>query len=142
MALQIRAFAPADTEATVQLWQACGLTRPWNDPYQDIDRKLQVQPELFLVGTDADGAVMASIMIGYEGHRGWINYLAVHPSLQRQGHARRLVQLAEQMLTARGCPKLNLQVRAGNEAVLAFYERLGYADDRTLSLGKRLIPDL
>ena len=94
MALQIRAFAPADTEATVQLWQACGLTRPWNDPYQDIDRKLQVQPELFLVGTDADGAVMASIMIGYEGHRGWINYLAVHPSLQRQGHARRLVQQA------------------------------------------------
>ncbi|MBB2775198.1 UNVERIFIED_ORG: ribosomal protein S18 acetylase RimI-like enzyme [Comamonas terrigena] len=141
MALQIRAFAPADTEATVQLWQACGLTRPWNDPYQDIDRKLQVQPELFLVGTDADGAVMASIMIGYEGHRGWINYLAVHPSLQRQGHARRLVQLAEQMLTARGCPKLNLQVRAGNDAVLAFYASLGYAHDHSVCLGKRLIPD-
>ena len=141
MALQIRAFAPADTEATVQLWQACGLTRPWNDPYQDIDRKLQVQPEMFLVGTDADGAVMASIMIGYEGHRGWINYLAVHPSLQRQGHARRLVQLAEQMLTARGCPKLNLQVRAGNDAVLAFYASLGYVHDHSVSLGKRLIAD-
>lgn len=141
MALQIRAFAPADTEATVQLWQACGLTRPWNDPYQDIDRKLQVQPEMFLVGTDADGAVMASIMIGYEGHRGWINYLAVHPSLQRQGHARRLVQLAEQMLTARGCPKLNLQVRAGNDAVLAFYASLGYVHDHSVCLGKRLIAD-
>lgn len=141
MALQIRAFAPADTEATVQLWQACGLTRPWNDPYQDIDRKLQVQPEMFLVGTDADGAVMASIMIGYEGHRGWINYLAVHPSLQRQGHARRLVQLAEQMLTARGCPKLNLQVRAGNDAVLDFYASLGYVHDHSVCLGKRLIAD-
>lgn len=141
MALQIRAFAPADTEATVQLWQACGLTRPWNDPYQDIDRKLQVQPEMFLVGTDADGAVMASIMIGYEGHRGWINYLAVHPSLQRQGHARRLVQLAEQMLTARGCPKLNLQVRAGNDAVLGFYASLGYVHDHSVCLGKRLIAD-
>lgn len=141
MALQIRAFAPADTEATVQLWQACGLTRPWNDPYQDIDRKLQVQPEMFLVGTDADDAVMASIMIGYEGHRGWLNYLAVHPSLQRQGHARRLVQLAEQMLTARGCPKLNLQVRAGNDAVLAFYASLGYAHDHSVCLGKRLIAD-
>ena len=141
MALQIRAFAPADTESTVQLWQACGLTRPWNDPYQDIDRKLQVQPEMFLVGTDADGAVMASIMIGYEGHRGWINYLAVHPSLQRQGHARRLVQLAEQMLTARGCPKLNLQVRAGNDAALAFYASLGYAHDHSVCLDKRLIAD-
>lgn len=141
MALQIRAFAPADTEATVQLWQACGLTRPWNDPYQDIDRKLQVQPEMFLVGTDANGAVMASIMIGYEGHRGWINYLAVHPSLQRQGDARRLVQLAKQMLTARGCPKLNLQVRAGNDAVLAFYASLGYAHDHSVCLGKRLIAD-
>ncbi len=141
MALQIRAFAPADTESTVQLWQACGLTRPWNDPYQDIDRKLQVQPEMFLVGTDADGAVMASIMFGYEGYRGWINYLAVHPSLQRQGHARRLVQLAEQMLTARGCPKLNLQVRAGNDAALAFYASLGYAHDHSVCLGKRLIAD-
>lgn len=141
MALQIRAFTPADTEATVRLWQACGLTRPWNDPYQDIDRKLQVQPELFLVGTDADGTVMASIMIGYEGHRGWINYLAVHPSRQRQGHARRLVQLAEQMLTARGCPKLNLQVRADNDAVLAFYASQGYVHDHSVSLGKRLIAD-
>ncbi|GAB2482833.1 GNAT family acetyltransferase [Comamonas humi] len=137
----IRPFAPADTEATVQLWQACGLTRPWNDPYKDIARKLQVHPELFLVGTDEAGAVMASIMVGYDGHRGWINYLAVHPAQQRQGHARRLMERAEQLLAARGCPKLNLQIRAGNEAVIAFYASLGYADDRTVSMGKRLIAD-
>ena len=140
--MQVRPFAPADTEALIQLWHDCGLVRPWNDPYKDIARKLSIAPELFLVGSDAAGQIMASIMIGYEGHRGWINYLAVHPSQQRQGHARRLMQLAEQLLSERGCPKLNLQVRAGNEAVIAFYESLGYADDKTVSMGKRLIADL
>ena len=140
--MQIRAFTPADTEAVVELWQDCELTRPWNDPHKDIARKLSVSPDLFWLGCDADGRIIASIMVGYDGHRGWINYLAVHPAHQRRGHARQLMQRAEQTLSELGCPKLNLQVRAGNEAVLAFYERLGYADDRTQSLGKRLIPDL
>ncbi|MBS3021243.1 Acetyltransferase YpeA [Comamonas sp. PE63] len=140
--MQVRAFTPADTEAVVQLWQDCELTRPWNDPHKDIARKLSVSPDLFWLGCDADGRIIASIMVGYDGHRGWINYLAVHPAHQRRGHARQLMQRAEQTLSELGCPKLNLQVRAGNEAVLAFYERLGYTDDRTLSLGKRLIPDL
>ena len=108
---------------------------------QGLARKLNVSPDLFWVGVDANGLLMASIMVGYDGHRGWINYLAVHPSQQRQGHARRLMQQAEQLLTACGCPKLNLQVRAGNEAVIAFYESLGYADDHTVSMGKRLIAD-
>ena len=140
--MQVRAFTPADTEAVVELWQDCELTRPWNDPHKDIARKLSVSPDLFWLGCDADGRIIASIMVGYDGHRGWINYLAVHPEHQRRGHARQLMQRAEQVLSELGCPKLNLQVRTGNEAVLAFYERLGYADDRTLSLGKRLIPDL
>ena len=140
--MQVRAFTPADTEAVVQLWQDCELTRPWNDPHKDIARKLSVSPDLFWLGCDADGRIIASIMVGYDGHRGWINYLAVHPAHQRRGHARQLMQRAERALSELGCPKLNLQVRAGNEAVLAFYERLGYADDQTLSLGKRLIPDL
>ena len=140
--MQIRAFADADTEAVVALWNDCGLTRPWNNPYQDIARKCSVSPDLFLVGSDTNTQLVASIMVGYDGHRGWINYLAVHPSHQRQGHARRLMEQAEQLLTARGCPKLNLQVRAGNEAVIAFYESLGYADDKTVSMGKRLIADL
>lgn len=140
--MQVRAFTPADAEAVVQLWHDCELTRPWNDPHKDIARKLSVSPDLFWLGCDADGRIIASIMVGYDGHRGWINYLAVHPEHQRRGHARQLMQRAEQTLSELGCPKLNLQVRAGNEAVLAFYESLGYADDRTLSLGKRLIPDL
>ena len=140
--MQIRAFADADTEAVVALWNDCGLTRPWNNPYQDIARKCSVSPDLFLVGADTNAQLVATIMVGYDGHRGWINYLAVHPSHQRQGHARRLMEQAEQLLTARGCPKLNLQVRAGNEAVIAFYESLGYTDDKTVSMGKRLIADL
>ena len=140
--MDIRVFAPADTEAVVQLWNDCGLTRPWNDPHKDIARKLSVSPELFLIGTDGQGLLMATVMVGYDGHRGWINYLAVHPSHQRQGHARQLMQQAEQLLTERGCPKLNLQVRAGNEVVIALYESLGYTDDKTVSMGKRLIADI
>jgi ribosomal protein S18 acetylase RimI-like enzyme len=140
--MHIRPFASIDTEATVQLWQACGLTRPWNNPYKDIERKLQVQPELFLVGTDEAGTIMASVMAGYDGHRGWINYLAVLPACQRQGHATRLMAEAETLLTQRGCPKLNLQIRADNEAVIAFYASLGYANDQTVSMGKRLIADM
>jgi len=140
--MEIRAFASPDTPAVIQLWQDCGLYRPWNDPHKDIARKLSVSPELFWVGVDAQGQVMASIMVGYDGHRGWINYLAVHPAQQRQGHARQLMQQAEAALTALGCPKLNLQVRSGNEAVIAFYESLGYSNDQTVSLGKRLIADI
>lgn len=139
--MTIRSFETADTEAVVRLWSACGLTRPWNDPYKDIERKRTVQPEMFLVGTGAKGAIIASAMFGYEGHRGWVNYLAVHPDHERRGHARALMQRGEAMLVERGCPKLNLQVRSGNDAVIAFYERLGYANDHTVSLGKRLIPD-
>ncbi len=140
--MDIRPFIEADTEAVVALWNDCGLTRPWNNPYKDIARKLSVSPDLFLVGTDGSGQRIATVMVGYDGHRGWINYLAVHPSQQRQGHARRLMERAEALLTARGCPKLNLQVRAGNEAVIAFYESLGYTDDKTVSMGKRLIADI
>ena len=140
--MDTRVFTPADTEAVVQLWNDCGLTRPWNDPHKDIARKLSVSPELFLIGTNGQGLLMATVMVGYDGHRGWINYLAVHPAHQRQGHASQLMQQAEQLLTARGCPKLNLQVRAGNEVVIALYESLGYTDDKTVSMGKRLIADI
>ena len=140
--MQVRAFTPADAEAVVQLWHDCELTRPWNDPHKDIARKLSVSPDLFWLGCDADGRIIASIMVGYDGHRGSINYLAVHPEHQRRGHARQLMQRAEQTLSELGCPKLNLQVREGNEAVIAFYESLGYSNDKTVSLGKRLIADI
>jgi ribosomal protein S18 acetylase RimI-like enzyme len=138
--LRIRPFEAADTETVVALWRECGLTRPWNDPYQDIARKLQVQPELFFVG-EVDGAVVSSVMAGYEGHRGWIYYLAVAPAHQRRGHARELMRYVEAALLARGCPKISLLVRSTNTAVLDFYAALGYAQDAAVPLGKRLIPD-
>jgi ribosomal protein S18 acetylase RimI-like enzyme len=138
--MQIRAYQKPDEAAVVALWQACDLTRPWNDPYKDIARKLQVRPDLFLVG-EVQGQVMATAMFGYEGHRGWVNYLAVAPQHQRQGHAKALMQRGEALLLASGCPKLNLQVRAGNTSVVSFYQALGYQEDVVVCLGKRLIPD-
>lgn len=138
--MQIRSYQAPDESAVVALWHDCGLTRPWNDPQKDIARKMTEHPELFLVGT-VDGMLMATIMIGYEGHRGWVNYLAVAPAYRQQAIGRRLMDEAEQRLLALGCPKINLQVRSSNEAVLAFYRRLGYVQDEAVSLGKRLIPD-
>ncbi|KUM43810.1 GNAT family acetyltransferase [Pseudomonas sp. EpS/L25] len=138
--MHIRPFQPADTEAVVSLWQACDLTRPWNDPYRDIQRKLAAQPELFLVG-EVDGVLMASAMIGNDGHRGWLYYLAVAPEHRRRGHARRLVETAERLLIERGCPKLQLMVRRENTAVAGFYVALGYAEVEAVTLGKRLIAD-
>ncbi|NJS37588.1 MAG: GNAT family acetyltransferase, partial [Brachymonas sp.] len=114
--MHIRVFAEPDTAAVIALWQACDLTRPWNDPHKDIARKLMVQPELFVVG-EINGKLMATAIFGYEGHRGWVNYLAVDPSHKRQGHARALMQWGEEQLKARGCPKINLQVRSSNTAV-------------------------
>ena len=138
--MQIRSFKLGDEATVVALWNECGLTRSWNDPHKDIARKLEVQPELFLVGV-VDEAVMASVMAGYEGHRGWMNYLAVTPRFRGRGYGRALVDHAERLLLERGCPKVNLQVRASNPAAVAFYRRLGYAQDESISLGKRLIVD-
>jgi ribosomal protein S18 acetylase RimI-like enzyme len=138
--LVIRAFEEPDEDAVVALWRACDLVRPWNDPTRDIARKLTVQRELFLVGS-VDGALVASAMAGYDGHRGWVNYLAVDPGHQRHGHARVLMAEIERLLLELGCPKVNLQVRDGNDDAMAFYASLGYARDRAVSLGKRIIPD-
>lgn len=138
--MPIRPYRPSDEAAVIGLWQAAGLTRPWNDPKRDIERKLTVQPELFLVVEDA-GVLVATAMIGYDGHRGWVNYLAVAESHRRRGLGRLLMAEAERALTGRGCPKLNLQVRSSNTEVLAFYARLGYAQDDAVSFGRRLIPD-
>jgi ribosomal protein S18 acetylase RimI-like enzyme len=139
--VELRPFSPSDEAAVVDLWQRCGLTRPWNDPRKDIHRKLTVQPELFLVG-ETGGKVVASVMAGYDGHRGWVNYLAVAPDCRNKGYGRLIMRHVEERLSAMGCPKLNLQVRADNTAVLEFYRKLGYAVEERASLGKRLIPDL
>jgi ribosomal protein S18 acetylase RimI-like enzyme len=138
--MRIRSYQPADEAAVIALWQACGLTRPWNDPKRDIARKLTTQPELFLVGT-VDDAVMASAMVGYDGHRGWVYYLAVEAAHRDGGHGRTLMQEAERLLIERGCPKINLLVRSSNAQVIEFYRKLGYAQDDVVSLGRRLIPD-
>ncbi|MGA3170839.1 MAG: GNAT family acetyltransferase [Chthoniobacteraceae bacterium] len=138
--MKIRPFQPADESAVIALWQSCGLVAPHNNPAADIRRKLGVAPELFLVGI-LDGRLIASVMAGYEGHRGWINYLAVDPGLQGNGYGRQIMERAEQLLRDRGCPKINLQVRATNHAVIEFYKRLGFVEDTVLSMGKRLIVD-
>ena len=140
MTVHVRQFADADEDAVVGLWQAAGLTRPWNDPHRDIARKKLMQRELFLIAED-DGVVVGSAMAGYDGHRGWVYYLAVAPDRQGRGLGRLLMMEAEVQLLALGCPKVNVQIRSGNEAVEAFYDRLGYTADHAAGLGKRLIPD-
>ena len=137
---RIRPFAPVDEPAVVALWEKCGLLRPQNDPRKDIARKLKVNPEWFLVAEEG-GRIVGTVMAGYEGHRGWINYLAVEPARQRGGLGRRLVAEAERVLRAAGCPKINLQVRPENKAAVAFYERLGFTVEGSISLGKRLERD-
>lgn len=138
--MQTRPFRKNDEDAVIALWNECGLTRAWNDPRKDIARKLTVQPELFLVAEEG-GTLIATLMAGYEGHRGWVNYLAVSPAHRRRGYARVLMQEAEERLLALGCPKLNIQVRSENAEALGFYRALGYAQEERVSLGKRLIPD-
>ena len=137
---EIRPYSPQDESAVITLWQKCNLTRPWNNPERDIERKLKVNPELFLVGA-IDNRVIATVMGGYEGHRGWVNYLAVDPEHQRNGIGRRMMAAIEGKLLAMGCPKINLQVRTGNQSALNFYERIGYKTDDVVSMGKRLIED-
>ena len=139
-AMQIRPFQLPDEDAVISLWRQCGLLRPWNDPHKDIRRKLTVQPEMFLVG-ELDGRIIAVVMAGYEGHRGWLNYLAVEPEYQRHGLARTIVAEAERRLRAVGCPKINLQIRTSNTAVMEFYRRLGYSTDDCVCMGKRLEQD-
>lgn len=138
--MDVREYRPADEPSVIRLWTQCGLTRPWNDPRKDILRKLSVQPNLFLVGL-IDGRIVASVMAGFDGHRGWVNYLAVAEKHRNRGLGRTLMQRVETALEGMGCPKLNIQIRAANAAVVAFYEKLGYARDETIVLGKRLIHD-
>ncbi len=138
--LEIRPFVIKDKDAVIDLWNVCGLLRPWNDPELDILRKQSVGANLFLVG-ESQGRVVAAVMGGYDGHRGWMNYLAVCPTMRRQRLGEQLVQALEKRLIAVGCPKLNLQVRHDNQQVVNFYANIGYTEDSVLSMGKRLISD-
>jgi ribosomal protein S18 acetylase RimI-like enzyme len=124
-------------DAVVELWKKCSLLHPPNDPIKDIEAKMRFQPNLFFVAL-VDGKVMGSVMVGYEGHRGWLNYLAVAPEHQRRGYGRKLVEKAMAELAKMGCQKLNLQVRKGNAAAVEFYKHVGFKEDECLSFGKRL----
>ncbi|MBR8839816.1 MAG: GNAT family acetyltransferase [Stigonema ocellatum SAG 48.90 = DSM 106950] len=135
--MEIRPFQLPDKFAVIRLWEECGLIRPWNDPNKDIERKLSVQPDLFLVGL-VEQELVATVMAGYEGHRGWINYLAVAPDYQRKGLGRAMMVQVERRLREAGCPKINLLVRSENNQVIEFYKHLGYIVDDVISLGKRL----
>ena len=138
--MDIRRYETGDEASVIELWTRCGLTRPWNDPSRDIARKLAVQRELFLVGV-VEGRLVATVMAGYDGHRGWVNYLAVDSAFRKHGFGRELMRRVEQDLAALGCPKLNMQIRSANVEVLGFYRGLGYEQDDTISIGKRLIRD-
>ena len=135
--MKIRGFNRVDQEVVVDLWQCCGLVAAGNDPVMDIERKLAFQADLFLVGL-LDEKIVASVMAGYEGHRGWINYLAVDLDQRGRGLGGIMMKRAEEMLADVGCPKINLQVRSNNTAVVEFYRELGYEVEDRISLGKRL----
>ena len=123
-------------QQVIQLWETVfGYEAAHNIPSLAIDKKLAMQDGLFFVAL-VDGAVVGTVLAGYDGHRGWLYSVAVHPSQRKKGLGAALVRLAEQALTARGCMKINLQVVSGNEAVTAFYASLGYAVEKRVSMGK------
>jgi len=138
--LVIRPYRKDDEQEVIDLWFACWLVVPANNPRRDIERKLLVNPELFLVGS-LRKHIVATCMAGYEGHRGWINYLAVSPDHRRQGFATMMMKEAIKRLKSVGCPKINIQIRATNKTVITFYESMGFTNDDVLSMGKRLEPD-
>jgi ribosomal protein S18 acetylase RimI-like enzyme len=137
MSFEIVKYRSEHQDAVVDLWKKCNLVVPQNDPVEDIRRKLDFQPELFFVAL-LRGELVGSIMAGYEGHRGWLNYLAVLPEYQKRGYGGKLVEKAVGELRKLGCLKVNLQVRRSNVSVIEFYKHLGFREDEVVSLGKRL----
>jgi ribosomal protein S18 acetylase RimI-like enzyme len=136
--LTIRPFAPADQDALETLWaRVFPDDPPWNAPGALIANKLEVQPELLLVAV-LDRTLVGAVMAGYDGVRGWIYHLAVAPESRRRGVATQLVRAAEDGLRKLGCPKVNLQVRASNGEVVAFYRSLGFVVEERISMGRRL----
>jgi ribosomal protein S18 acetylase RimI-like enzyme len=138
--LTIRPFDHADEKAVIELWRRCDLLRPWNDPHKDIARKLKVRPDLFLVGL-LDARIIASVMAGYDGHRAWLNYVAVDPDFRRRGFGRAIMEHTVRLLREQGAPKINLQVRSSNREAVEFYRSVGFIVDDVLSMGRRLEND-
>lgn len=140
MEMRIRRYGMDDEQQVIDLWMECNLVVSSNNPKSDIERKMVDSPDLFFLA-EADGCVVATCMAGYDGHRGWIYYLAVKPAMQKQGVASRIMAHAERALANRGCPKIDLMVRNSNEGVISFYHRLGYIEDPVVVLSKRLAED-
>lgn len=138
--MRVRAYQRMDQAGVVALWDACNLVVPWNDPVKDIERKLNHSPQGFLVGIN-DDEIVASVMFGYDGHRGSVNYLAVLPQCRGMGFARQLMDAAAEGLQELGCPKINLMVRQSNLQVTQFYEAIDYTNEPVVVMGKRLIKD-
>jgi ribosomal protein S18 acetylase RimI-like enzyme len=137
----VRAYVPADRDGVILLWKTVFPHAPaHNDPAQDLQSKMAVQPELFFVA-ESDGDIIGTAMSGYDGHRGWVYYVAVHPDFRRRGIGTLLMRKVEGALVDAGCLKLNLQIRADNATVQAFYESLGYLVEDRISMGKRLSED-
>ncbi|MGY4154373.1 ribosomal protein S18 acetylase RimI-like enzyme [Bradyrhizobium sp. USDA 4461] len=136
-ALAIAEITDADVADVVALWQACGLTRPWNDPASDIALARRGPNSAVLVGRDA-GAIVATAMVGHDGHRGWVYYVAVAPGRQGKGLGRTMMEAVENWLRAAGVPKLQLLVRRENAKASAFYQTLGYEESTSVMLAKWL----
>ena len=137
MPLDIEPATARDAAKVIALWHACGLTRPWNDPQADYDLALATPTSTILVARDA-GAIVASIMTGFDGHRGWVYYLAVDPAQRRHGLGRQMMAAAEEWLRAIGSPKIQLMVRGDNREATAFYKALGYDVQDVITIGRRL----
>jgi ribosomal protein S18 acetylase RimI-like enzyme len=137
---KIRIFKEDDSQDVIKLWEECKLVVPWNNPQSDINRKIKDSPDLFFVG-ELDECIIASCMAGFDGHRGWIYYLAVHPDYRRKSYARVIMSFAEKSLQKIGCPKIDLMIRNTNSDVIDFYKQIGYKADPVVVMSKRLIED-
>ena len=136
-ALTIAAIEDADVAAVIVLWQRCGLTRPWNDPAGDIALARKGPNAAMLVGRD-DRGIAASVLVGHDGHRGWVYYVAVDPDHRHKGYGRVIMDAAEDWLRGRGIEKLQLMVRPDNSQVQAFYQSLGYFEQERIVYAKWL----
>lgn len=133
----VRPAQAPDCDAVIALWEAAGLTRPWNDPRADFAMALEAPSSAVLLAHDGD-ALIGSVMVGFDGHRGWVYYLAAPPDRRGAGIGRALMRAAENWLKARGCPKIQLMVRGDNHAARGFYDAIGYEMQDVVTIGRRL----
>ena len=136
-ALAIADIGDADVATVIALWQACGLTRPWNDPAADIVLARREPNSTILIGRDGD-AIVATAMVGHDGHRGWVYYVATDPDRRAKGYGRAIMNAAEDWLRAAGVAKLQLLVRPENSGVAAFYQSIGFGEQKILFFTKWL----